>query len=97
MEHSKLLIITEPFGSKIIKNYSMKPNLGSDNHRQEKPDLQEPPESAPAGIGVDPLLVTLLNDDNTFLIASHIPCYCGSTPFLHLGHRLIVIISRLLI
>ena len=32
----------------------MKPNLGSIYHRQEKPVLQEPPESAPAGIALLP-------------------------------------------
>lgn len=45
----------------------MKPNLGSGYHRQEKPDLQEPPVSAPAGIQVV-LLVELLALENTLLI-----------------------------
>ncbi|MGB3223752.1 MAG: hypothetical protein WBB23_13190 [Desulforhopalus sp.] len=45
----------------------MKPNLGSGYHRQEKPDLQEPPESAPAGIQV-PLFAESLTPKNTLLI-----------------------------
>jgi hypothetical protein len=34
----------------------MEPNLGSIYHRQEKPVLQDPPESAPAGIVVLPFV-----------------------------------------
>lgn len=45
----------------------MKPSLGSIYHRQENPVLQELPESALAGIGVVPLLLTL-PDDHTLLI-----------------------------
>jgi len=45
----------------------VKPNLASRYHRQENPDLQEPPESAPAGIQVA-LLAELLTPENTLLI-----------------------------
>jgi hypothetical protein len=45
----------------------MKPKLGSGYHLQEKPDLQELPESAPAGILVV-LLAELLALENTLLI-----------------------------
>lgn len=40
---------------KDLQSESEKPNLGSGGQRQEKPDLQEPPESAPAGILLLPL------------------------------------------
>jgi len=68
VEHTKLLIIPEHFGSEIIKNYSMRPILDSCHHRQEKPDLQEPPESAPVGIVVA-LSLGLLTSENTLFIS----------------------------
>ena len=48
-------------------NWPTKPNLGSGYHRQEKPDLQKPPESAPAGILVAHLVTLPLA--NTLLIS----------------------------
>ncbi len=67
MEHFKLLMFPEHFRSKMIKIKPLKPNLGSGYHRQENPDLQEPPESAPAGMLVA-ILVALLAPENTLLI-----------------------------
>lgn len=56
-------------GVRTLKSYLTEPTLNSDFHRQEKPDLQEPPESAPAGIGVDTLLRRELPAGNIFLIS----------------------------
>jgi hypothetical protein len=43
------------------------PNLGNGYHRQENPDLQEPPESAPAGILVAPLVAQLPSENILFI------------------------------
>ena len=48
------------------RNNLMESTLDSIYYRQEKPDLQEPPERAPAGIGVEPLLASELPDGITF-------------------------------
>ena len=45
---------------------SLKPYLGPVFHRQEKPDLHEPPERAPAGM-MSPLLAALPFRENTLL------------------------------
>ena len=47
----------------------MKPYLGPGFHRQEKPDLHEPPERAPAGM-MAPLLVALPFCENTLLTSA---------------------------
>ena len=50
----------------MIKIEPLKPNLVSRYHRQENPDLQEPPENAPAGMLVV-ILVALLASENILL------------------------------
>ena len=48
----------------------MEITLNSVSQRQENPDLQELPESAPAGIRVVPLSVRMLVDDNTLFMST---------------------------
>ena len=48
-------------------NLACEPNLGLCYHRQEKPDLQELPESAPAGIVVAPFFVLLTSEKTLFI------------------------------
>ena len=54
---------------KVCGWLSLKPYLGPVFHRQEKPDLHEPPESAPVGI-LAALLVALPFCENTLLTSA---------------------------
>lgn len=47
-------------------NLACEPNLDWYCHRQENPDLQEPPESAPLGIVAAPLAGTLMAEKTLF-------------------------------
>ena len=58
-----------PLLSRIFENYFKESRLNSLCQRQEKPDLQELPESAPAGIWLSPLPGREVADGNTLLIS----------------------------